>query len=536
MLRITGLRLALDEDLEKLPRLIARRLGIAESDILDWKVFKESIDARQKRQLSFVYTVDVRVKEPEALLGRLKDSQVSFAPEYKYEFVPSGTVKLQDPPVIVGSGPAGLFAGLLLARLGYRPLLLERGFDVDTRTAHVQQFWETGQLNPQSNVQFGEGGAGTFSDGKLTTLIKDPRCRKVLEELVEAGGPAEILYSYRPHIGTDILKEVVKRIRQQIQELGGQIRFGACVTGLETDSSGLRAVLINGQERLPCQALVLAIGHSARDTLEVLHHQGLVMAAKPFSVGVRIEHLQEWINKAQYKEMAGHPRLGAADYKLAYHSPRGRSAYTFCMCPGGMVVAAASEEGRLVTNGMSYHARDGQNANSALLVGVSPADYPNEHPLAGIDFQRQWEERAFAVGDGGYQAPAQLVGDFLAGKGSTGFGQVQPTYKPGVVPADLKDCLPAYVVETLQEAIISFGRKLQGFDHQEAVLTGVETRSSSPVRILRDADYQASIPGLYPAGEGAGYAGGIISAAVDGLRCAEAIARKYKPLNKKEIG
>lgn len=531
MLRVSGLRLNLEEELTKLPKQIARKLGVPSSELQDWRIFKESIDARKEKQLSFVYTVDVQVKNPEYLLSKLNDPQICYAPENVYEYVANGSSKLAEPPVIVGAGPAGLFAGLLLARMGYRPIILERGADVDSRTAAVQQFWEKGILDPQSNVQFGEGGAGAFSDGKLTTLIKDPRCRKVLEELVHAGGPAEILYSYRPHIGTDVLKEVVKRIRTEIKELGGQIRFGACVTDLEASSGGIQAVEVNGQERILCQALILAIGHSARDTFAVLHDLGLAIVAKPFSIGVRIEHPQEWINKAQYKQWAGHPKLGAADYKLAYHSPSGRSAYTFCMCPGGMVVAASSEEGHVVTNGMSYHARDGKNANSALLVGVTPTDYPSTHPLAGIEFQRQWEQQAFSQGGKQYHAPAQQVGDFLLGRASKTLGTVRPTYLPGVVPTDLSQCLPDYVTRTLKEAIVDFGRKLKGFSHEEAVLTGVETRSSSPVRILRDDNFQGSISGIYPAGEGAGYAGGIISAAVDGMRCAEAVARKYKPLN-----
>lgn len=531
MLRVSGLRLNLEEDLAKLPRQICRKLGVPSSEILEWRIFKESIDARKEKQIYFVYTVDVQVKQPEYLLSKLNDPQVAYAPDYKYEYVQSGSERLPEPPVIVGLGPAGLFAGLLLARMGYKPILLERGADVDTRTIAVQKFWESGVLNPQANVQFGEGGAGTFSDGKLTTLIKDSRCRKVLDELVFAGGPPEILYSYKPHIGTDLLKKVVKKIRLEIEKLGGQIRFGACVTGLEKSSEGISAVVVQGQERIPCQALILAIGHSARDTFAVLHDQGLAMVAKPFSIGVRIEHPQEWIDKAQYKQAAGHPRLGAADYKLAYHSPSGRSAYTFCMCPGGMVVAAASEEGHVVTNGMSYHARDGKNANSALLVGVSPVDYSSDHPLAGVAFQREWESRAYSFGGGNYHAPAQLVGDFLNGQNTTVFGMVEPSYLPGVVPTNLSQCLPSYVVSTLQEAIRDFDRKLKGFSHQEAVLTGVETRSSSPVRIMRDDKYQASITGIYPAGEGAGYAGGIISAAVDGMRCAEAIAQRFRPLS-----
>ncbi|MCR4441503.1 MAG: FAD-dependent oxidoreductase [Peptococcaceae bacterium] len=532
MLRVTGLKLSLEEDIKRLPYMIARKLRIKSADILDWYVFKQSIDARDRRMIYFVYTVDVVVKNEAYLISKINDPGVSFTPPLRYEFAQTGSEKLKDPPVVIGTGPSGLFAGLLLAQMGYQPLILERGDNVETRAEKVRRFWETGCLDGESNVQFGEGGAGTFSDGKLTTLIKDKerRCRKVLEELVQAGAPASILYSFKPHIGTDVLQRVVKNLRGRIRELGGQVLFRSRVTDLIVNSGRIDGVVVNGRDRINCQAVVLATGHSARDVFRMLYEKGVKLQPKPFSIGVRIEHHQEVIDRAQYREFAGHPRLGAAEYKLAYHSPSGRSAYTFCMCPGGTVVAAASEHGYLVTNGMSEHARDGRNANSALLVGVTPQDFPGDHPLSGVEFQRRWEKAAFLLGGGGYLAPAQLLSDFLEGRVSTVLGSVKPTYPRGVTLADLAECLPSYVTETLREAISEFGRKLQGFAAADAVLTGVETRSSSPVRIARQDDFQACFSGLYPAGEGAGYAGGIVSAAVDGLRVGEALARRFKPL------
>lgn len=530
MLRISGLHLSLDEETTKLPILAAKKLGIKEKDILEWHIFKQSLDARKSSKIKFVFTIDVLLKNELGVLSSNKLAQVSYTPSYDYEYVSTGPEKLKSPPVIIGTGPAGLFAGLLLAQMGYQPLLLERGDDVDTRAKKVQHFWETGLLDNTSNVQFGEGGAGTFSDGKLTTLIKDIRCRKVLEELVKAGAPADILYSFKPHIGTDILRNVVKSIRQKIIELGGNILFCSQVTDLLLAGNELQGVIVNEKERILCQAAILAIGHSARDTFKLLYDRKVELSVKPFSIGVRIEHPQALINKAQYKEHALHPKLGAADYKLAYHSPSGRSAYTFCMCPGGMVVAAASESGHLVTNGMSFHARDGLNANSALLVGVNPNDFLEDHPLAGINFQRKWEQKAFEQGGSNYCAPGQQVGDFLANKTSQRFLSVQPTYKPGVIPGNLRDCLPQFVADTIQEALVHFEKKLKGFAFHEALLTGIETRSSSPIRIVRNDQYEGNIAGLYPAGEGAGYAGGIISAAVDGLRVAEFIARRFQPI------
>ncbi len=530
MLRVTGLQLALDDELEKLPFLLTKKLGIKRSELLEWQIYKESIDARRKHKITFVYTIDVKVKNEAYIISKKKNAGISYTPDMSYEYVQRGTEKLKNPPVVIGAGPAGLFAGCLLAQMGYRPLVLERGEDVESRTKKVNYFWETGNLDENSNIQFGEGGAGTFSDGKLTTLIKDKRCRKVIEDLVEAGAPPEILYTYKPHVGTDILKNVVKNLRKKIKDLGGEVLFNTRVTDILMENGKIAGVITNDKEKISTQAVILAIGHSARDTFQLLHSRNVAMRAKAFSIGVRIEHSQQLINEAQYKEFAGHPRLGAADYKLVYHAPTGRSLYTFCMCPGGQVVAAASEKGHLVTNGMSKHARDGKNANSALLVGVTPEDFASIGPLAGLDFQRKWEALAFSLGGKDYRAPVQLVEDFLQNKASTCLGTASPTYPRGVVPADLSKCLPPYVVDTMREGIQYFAKKLQGFASPEGILTGVETRSSSPIRILRQDNYEGNISGLYPTGEGAGYAGGIISAAVDGLRVAEAVAQRFQPL------
>ncbi len=529
MLRVTGIKLSLDEDKALIKNKAAKKLRVRANEIINYRIFRESIDARKSDRIFFVYTVDVELNNEPAVLKRLKGGEVTVTPSMDYRLVQPGSHRIPHRPVVVGLGPAGLFAGLLLARLGYRPVILERGADVDTRTRAVRSFWQTGLLDKDCNVQFGEGGAGAFSDGKLTTLIKDKRCHRVLEEMVLAGAPGEIMYAYKPHIGTDLLKNVVKNIRRQIIELGGEVRFNNKVTDIFIEGNRLTGLEINGEPALEAEVALLAIGHSARDTFALLHSRGLQFSPKSFSIGVRVEHPQELINRAQHKSFAGHPRLGPAEYKLAYHSPSGRSAYTFCMCPGGMVVAAASEEGRLVTNGMSEHARDRQNANSALLVGVRPDDFGSDHPLAGVEFQRRWEGQAFGLGGGNYVAPAQLVEDFLSGRPSTGPGSVEPSYPRGVTYTDLAACLPGYVTDTLKEALLDFDRKLKGFALPEAVLTGVETRSSSPVRIYRDEQGQSNIAGIYPAGEGPGYAGGIISSAVDGMRAAEFIALRYVP-------
>lgn len=529
MLRVSGLKLSIEEDRSLLKKLLLKKLRIPEKDLLRYKIFKQSIDARKSAMIYFIFTVDVELKNEELLIKKFKNEDIVITPGMDYEYVQSGSGELGFRPVIIGTGPAGLFAGIILAEMGYNPLLLERGADVDTRTEVVRRFWDKGELDPGSNVQFGEGGAGTFSDGKLTTLIRDKRCRKVLEEMVLAGAPEEIAYSFKPHVGTDILRNVVKNLREKIKGLGGEVRFNNKVTDILLKKNRIEGLIINGRERLETGVVVLAPGHSARDTFELLYSKGVTMTPKPFSIGVRIEHPQKLIDEAQYKKFAGHQRLGAADYKLAYHASNGRSAYTFCMCPGGVVVAASSEEGCVVTNGMSEYARNAPNANSALLVGVRPEDFGSEHPLAGVEFQRQWERKAFTLGGSNYNAPAQLVGDFLADRPSTRLGEVEPSYRKAVRLSELKDCLPDYVVETMREAIPELDKKLRGFALPDAVLTGVETRSSSPVKIIRGDDFEAGIKGLYPAGEGAGYAGGIISAAVDGIRVAEAIASKYMP-------
>ncbi|MCQ2559747.1 MAG: hypothetical protein MJ157_03455, partial [Clostridia bacterium] len=500
MLKLTNFKLDLEEKLDS--SAICRKLKLKPTELLEWKILREALDARRKDRLFWVYTLELKLKNEEKALAKNRNlSRVQPA-----EIIPlvPGLQRLRERPVIMGFGPAGIFAALLLAKEGYAPLVLEQGADLDTRVAQVEEFWQKGRLNPQSNVQFGEGGAGAFSDGKLTTLIKDPRCHWVLQELAAAGAPAEILYSSKPHIGTDNLRKVVKNLRQKIQNWGGQICFQKKITDINLTDSALTGIWINGRKFKAAEVLIAALGHSARDTFKMFYERGLKLEPKAFSVGLRLEHRQQTINLAQYQKFVGHSRLKAADYKLVYHSPSGRSAYTFCMCPGGQVVAAASESGHLVTNGMSYYARDGQNANSAVLVGVHPEDFASGHPLAGVEFQRHWQRQAFLVGGENYQAPAQLVGDFLAGRPSTRGGAVEATYSRGVRWGDFGRCLPHYVLETLREALPVWDQQLQGFADPQAVLTGVETRSSSPVRILRDSSGQASIRGIYPAGEGAG--------------------------------
>ncbi|MGI6453899.1 MAG: NAD(P)/FAD-dependent oxidoreductase [Syntrophomonadaceae bacterium] len=535
MIRLANLKIRinkaapLEAEKDALRQLIVNKLRIKDQDLLEFSIFKKSIDARKKEEIYFVYTVDVKVPNEKVFLARAGSPQVVPTPDLNYPEIKLGSEYLPERPVIIGTGPAGLFAGLRLASHGYRPLLLERGDDVDQRTARIKRFWNDGRLDTESNVQFGEGGAGTFSDGKLTTLINDPRCRTILQEFVKAGAPPEILYMSKPHIGTDILRETVKNIRQAIISQGGEVRFRAKVTDFIIKDGAIAAVIVNDRERINCQVVLLAIGHSARDTFAILHRRGIAMTPKAFSLGVRIEHPQEIINKAQYGDSAELAGLGAADYKLVYHGKNGRSAYTFCMCPGGYVVAAASEEHGVVTNGMSEYKRDGINANAALLVGVSPADFPGSHPLAGVEFQRKWEGLAYQLGGQNYRAPAQLVGDFLRDRPSTQWGRVKPTYRPGVELAELKECLPDYVIATMKEAIIHFDTKIKDFAMPDSILTGVETRSSSPVRINRDSNRLSNIAGIYPVGEGAGYAGGIMSSAVDGLKTAEKIMEKYGP-------
>ena len=485
---------------------------------------RQSIDARKKSDVHYVYTVDVTVADESKVMARCRDKNVSLYQSAPYVF-PTVRRTSSLPPVVVGMGPAGLFAALFLARNGLAPIVLERGRPVEERTADVERFWTTGVLNPSSNVQFGEGGAGTFSDGKLTTGTHDPRISTVFRTLVDAGAPEDILYQHKPHIGTDVLRDVVKNIRQELIRLGCDVRFSHQLTGLILRDGAVVGLTVEGPQGsydLPCDALVLSPGHSARDTFQMLLEAGVPMEQKPFAIGVRIEHPQIAVSLAQFGP--AWEKLPAADYKLACHLPNGRSAFTFCVCPGGQVVAAASEEGRLVTNGMSHRARDGKNINGGFLVGVGPADFGSDHPLAGVAFQRHWEEAAFQLGGRNYHAPAQTVKDFLARQASKTLGTVEPTYRPGVTPTDLDRCLPDYVTDTLRGALPVFDRKLHGFAAPDSLLTGVETRSSSPVRILRGEDYQSTVLGLYPCGEGAGYAGGITSAAVDGIRVAEAVA------------
>lgn len=527
MIRVTNIKVPLNERGEVLPALL-KKLGVAGSSLSHYYIYKEAIDARRKDRIQFVYTVDVALPSEQKFLQKTRHPDISLAPTGTYQLPQPGEQRLKHRPVIVGTGPAGLFAGLLLSELGFRPLLLERGDDVDARAPKVRDFWLGGELDSSSNVQFGEGGAGTFSDGKLTTNIKDPRCRKVLADLVAAGAPANILYSYKPHVGTDILRRVVKGLRQTIVQRGGEVRFRATVTDFRLDRGAVSGVIVNGKEVVSADLVIVAPGHSARDTFSALLARGVDMAPKPFAIGARIEHPQALIDEAQYGQAAGHPNLGAADYKLSHHPESGRSVYTFCMCPGGQVVAAASEQGGVVTNGMSEHARASGQANSAILIEVSPADYGGTHPLAGALFQRQWEEKAWQLGGRTHRAPAQLVGDFLSARKSSSLGSSRPSYLPGVEPSDLRLCLPDCVCASLQAGLLAFDKQLSGFAHPAAVLTGVETRSSSPVRMARNSDGESTVLGLYVAGEGAGYAGGIMSAAVDGLRVAEAVAGKYR--------
>lgn len=536
MIRISNIKISVEKaenssmEEKALYAAVKSYLHIKDSELKKVSIFKRSIDARKKDKMLFVYSVDVVVDNEKRFINKPSFREITLTPDMSYKGVKSGSERMSRRPVVIGMGPSGLFAGLFLAAGGYSPIILERGEDVDSRSAKVNRFWESGILDSDSNVQFGEGGAGTFSDGKLTTLINDERCRVVLEEFVEAGALPEIMFSNKPHIGTDILKTVVKNLRKKIITYGGDVRFNSKVTDFYIEDGKIKALEINEKEVLPCETVLLAIGHSARDTFQKLYEKGVAIIGKPFSIGVRIEHPQEIINKAQYGTGSGLPQIGAADYKLSYHSASGRSAYTFCMCPGGFVVAAASEQGFLVTNGMSEYKRDGSNANSALLVGVTPADFGSSHPLAGVEFQRKWERSAYTAGGGNYRAPAQLIGDFLADRISTKWGCVEPTYKPGVTFAPIKDCLPDYVVETMKEAIRYFDTKVEGFALEDGILTGVETRSSSPVRILRNADFISNISGIYPVGEGAGYAGGIMSSAVDGIKTAEKIIQRFSPL------
>lgn len=528
MLRLTEIRLPLDHTENALRRAITERLGIPDKALKAYTIFRRSHDARKKHAVVFIYTIDAEVENEAAILARLGNHKhIQPAPDMRYRFIAQRSTPPASRPVIIGCGPCGIFAALILAQSGFAPIILERGKPIRERTRDTFRFWRTRQLDPESNVQFGEGGAGTFSDGKLHTQIRDPKHygRKVLAELVKAGAPEEILYAAKPHVGTFRLVKIIENIHRTIEELGGEFRFGCRVDDLLVENGRIRGVITANKTLIESNHIILAIGHSARDTFQMLHDRGIGISPKPFSIGFRIEHPQSLIDQCRLGASAGHPLLGAADYKLVHHCKNGRAVYSFCMCPGGTVVAAASEPGRLVTNGMSQYSRNERNANAAIVVGISPDDFPG-HPLAGIGLQRKLEEKAFELGGGNYNAPCQLVGDFLAGKPSPQLGSVTPSYQPGVQPCDMRNLLPGYATDALCEALPAFERKIPGFAMHDAVLTGVETRTSSPVRILRHPESLESInlKGLYPAGEGAGYAGGILSSAVDGILAAEAVA------------
>ena len=533
MLRLTELKLALGQGATAIPAAILERLGVGADELVDYAIVRRAHDARRKSAIAIVYSVDVTLRNEAEVLARFgADRRVQSAPDTSYRFVARAPETPGPRPVVIGAGPCGLFTGLLLAQMGFKPIILDRGKVVRERTKDTWGLWRRGVLNPESNVQFGEGGAGTFSDGKLYSQIKDPRHlgRKVLTEFVRAGAPPEILTEARPHIGTFRLVTMVESLRATIEALGGEYRFQSKVEDLDIavapdGERRVRGVVLQGGEHIQADHIVLAVGHSARDTFQMLHDRGVNIEAKPFSIGLRIEHPQSLIDRARFGPCAGHPDLGAADYSLTHRCSNGRTVYSFCMCPGGTVVAAASEPGRVVTNGMSQYSREERNANSGIVVGITPADYPG-HPLAGVALQRHWESRAFVAGGETYAAPGQRVGDFLAGRPSTELGAVIPSYRPGVLLTDLSDCLPDYAIDAIREALPAFGRQIPGFDAADAMLTGVETRTSSPVRIGRDKDFESlNTRRLYPAGEGAGYAGGILSAAVDGIKVAEAVAR-----------
>jgi uncharacterized FAD-dependent dehydrogenase len=531
IVRINNMRVSIDER-EALETLVSVRLKIGRQQQQNLRIVRKALDARREGNIAFVYTVETEIPGAAAKwVDRwLADRNVSVIEPVPEPELVMGTRCLTDRPVVVGFGPAGMFAALTLARHGYKPLVLERGPDVEARQLAVQKFWDRGILDEAANVQFGEGGAGTFSDGKLTTRVHDPMMNQVLDALVAAGAPPEIKYWYKPHVGTDRLRQVVKMIRQQIISLGGEVHFGQQVTDFRIADGALAGLVVNGEQKVDCSVALLGIGHSARDTYQQLQRRGIAMEAKPFSIGVRIEHPQELIDRSQYGSAAGHPALGAADYSLVYHDrPAGRTAYSFCMCPGGMVIGAASETGGVVVNGMSHYNRASGLANSALAVNVTPDDF-GSGVLDGVEFQRCYERKAYDIAGRSYFAPVQTVGSFLHGQTSSAAKLVQPSYGPGVKNVNMEECLPDFVAASLKRALPDFGRKIRGFDHPGAVLTGVETRTSAPLRILRGENrISLNLAGLYPMGEGAGYAGGIMSAAIDGMHAAHAVVRQYKP-------
>jgi uncharacterized protein len=529
MLRLTDIKLPLNHTEAQLLQSVVEKLGCSNEDVKQMLVFKRGFDARNKSDIQLIYTLDLEIADEAALLTKfIKDPHVRPSPDTSYKFVAQAPENLTERPVVIGLGPCGLFAALVLAQMGFKPIVLERGKEVRERTKDTFGFWRKKALNTESNVQFGEGGAGTFSDGKLYSQVKDRKHygRKVLTEFVEAGAPEEIMYVSKPHIGTFKLVAMVEKMRANIIALGGEIRFSTRVDDVQIENGQISALQLSNGETIACKHVVLAVGHSARDTFQMLYDRKVYMEAKPFSVGFRIEHEQSMIDECRFGENAGNPILGAADYKLVHHCKNGRSVYSFCMCPGGTVVAAASEEGRVVTNGMSQYSRHERNANSAIVVGIDPErDYPG-HPLAGIALQRQLEEQAFALGGENYDAPAQLIGDFLKGKASGELGDVKPSYTPGVKLTDLSKVLPDFAIAAIREAIPAFDKQIKGFAKADGLLTGVETRTSSPVCIKRGDDYQSiNVRGLFPAGEGAGYAGGILSAGIDGIKVAEALAQ-----------